>query len=140
MVNRKLTDIIKDKKIVALAEEATVQDACRCMWERRVGSVLVADQERRLTGIFTSRDAVRSLAEGKDAATTMLAQVMTRNPVSIAPECRAIDALRAMKDRGFRHLPVVDSGRLVGIITRSDFKGMEIDRLDDEEHLWECVR
>ena len=140
MVNRKLADIIKDKKFVVLPEEGTVQEACRCMWECRVGSVLIADKEQRLTGIFTGRDAVRSLAEGKDAATTTLAQAMTRNPVTIAPECRAIDALREMKNRGFRHLPVVDCGRVVGILTRSDFKGLEIDRLDDEEHLWECIR
>jgi CBS domain-containing protein len=140
MVNRKLADIIKGQKLTVLREEATVQEACRRMWECRVGSVLVADKEQRLTGIFTGRDAVRSLAEGKDAATTPLAQVMTPNPVTVAPECHAIDALRAMKDRGFRHLPVVDCGRVVGIVSRSHFKGMEIDRLDDEEHLWECIR
>lgn len=140
MVNRKLAEIVKDQRLAVLPEQATVREACRCMCERRVGSVLIADKGQSLTGIFTARDAVRSLAEGKDGATTTLAQVMTQNPVSIAPECRAIDALRAMKDRGFHHLPVVDRGRLVGIITRSHFKGMEIDRLDDEEHLWECIR
>jgi CBS domain-containing protein len=140
MVNRRLTEIVKDQKLAVLPEEATVQEACRCMCERRVGSVLVADKDQRLSGIFTGRDVVRSLAEGKDAATTTLAEVMTRNPVSIAPDGRAVDALRAMRDRGFRHLPVVDRGRLVGILTRSHFKGMEIDRLDDEEHLWECLR
>jgi CBS domain-containing protein len=140
MVNRKLTDIIKDQRLMVLSGEASVQEACRRMWECRVGAALIADKEQRLVGIFTGRDAVRSLAEGRNAATTPLAQVMTPNPVTITPECRAIDALRAMKDRGFRHLPVVDCGRVVGIISRSHFKGMEIDRLDDEEHLWECIR
>jgi CBS domain-containing protein len=110
------------------------------MWECRVGAALIADKDQRLVGIFTGRDAVRSLAEGRNAATTPLAQVMTPNPVTITPECSAIDALHAMRDRGFRHLPVVDCGRVVGIVSRSHFKGMEIDRLDDEEHLWECIR
>jgi CBS domain-containing protein len=140
MVNRKLADIVKDQKLMVLPEDAAMQEACRCMWECRVGSVLVADKEQRLTGIFTGRDAVRALAEGKNAATTTLAQVMTPSPVTIAPERRAIDALREMKTGGFRHLPVVDCGRVLGVVSRNDFKGMEIDRLDDEDHLWECIR
>jgi predicted transcriptional regulator len=70
----------------------------------------------------------------------ILSQVMTPNPVTISPESRAIDALRTMNELGFRHLPVVQSGKLVGIITRSAFQGMEIDQLDTEVHLWECIR
>ena len=84
-------------------------------------------------------DAVRTLAEGKDAAVTPLAQAMTLNPVTITPESRAIDALRAMSDGGFRHLPVVEEGRIWGIVSRGDFTGTEIDRLDEETHLWECI-
>jgi CBS domain-containing protein len=94
----------------------------------------------RDSGIFTGRDAVRTLAEGKDAAMTTLAQAMTPNPVTITLESRAIDALRRMGDGGFRHLPVVENERIWGIVSRGDFKGMEIDQLDEEEHLWECIR
>jgi CBS domain-containing protein len=110
------------------------------MWECRTGSVLVVNDQQSLTGIFTGRDAVRTLAEGKSAEVTTLAQAMTRNPVTITPDSRAIDALREMSDRGFRHLPVVESGRIWGVVSRGDFMGMEIDRLDDEIHLWECIR
>ena len=67
MMNRKLADIVKGQKLVALAERETVQEACRYMWARRTGSVLVLDDQQRLTGIFTGRDAVRTLAEGKNA-------------------------------------------------------------------------
>ncbi len=123
-----------------LAERETVQQACRCMWECRTGSVLVVDDQQRLTGIFTGRDAVRTLAEGKNAEVTTLAHAMTPNPITITPDNRAIDALREMSNRGFRHLPVVESGRIWGVVSRSDFLGMEIDRLDDEIHLWECIR
>ena len=80
----------------------------------------------------SGRDAVRTLAEGKDAAVTALAQAMTLNPVTITPESRAIDALWAMCDGGFRHLPVVENGKIWGIVSRGEFKGMEIDRLDEE--------
>lgn len=140
MTNRKLADVIWDQKLLTLGEQASVQDACRCMWENRAGSVLVVDATQRLIGIFTGRDAVRRLAEGKSAETTPLAQAMTRNPVTLAPTAHAIDALRQMSDHGFRHLPVVEEGKILGVVSRGDFKGIEIDRLDDEDHLWECVR
>ena len=124
MTNRKLAYIVKDQKPLVLAAHDTVQLACRCMWECRAGSVLVIDDQQRLSGIFTGRDAVRTLAEGKDAAVTTLAQAMTPNPVTITPENRAIDALRAMSDGGFRHLPVIEDGRIWGIVSRGDFTGM----------------
>jgi CBS domain-containing protein len=50
----------------------------------------------------------------------------------ITPDCCAIDALREMSNRGFRHLPVAESGRIWGVVSRSDFIGMEIDRLDED--------
>ena len=140
MTNRKLAFIVKDQKPLVLGTHETVQRACSCMWERRAGSVLVIDDQKRLVGIFTGRDAVHALAEGRDAAVTALAQAMTPNSITITPENRAIDALRAMSDGGFRHLPVVENGRIWGIVSRGDFKGSEIDRLDEEEHLWECIR
>ena len=140
MINRKLADIVKDQKLVALAERETVQEACRYMWERRTGSVLVLDDQQRLTGIFTGRDAVRTLAEGKSAKVTTLVQAMTPNPITTTPDHRAVDALREMSNRGFRHLPIVEDGRIWGVVSRSDFLGMEIDRLDEDNHLCECIR
>lgn len=140
MTNRKLADVIKVRPALVLPERETVQQACRRMWERCVGSALVVDDQKRLTGIFTDRDAVRTLAEGKNAEVTTLAQAMTPNPITITPDSRAIDALREMSNRGFRHLPVVESGRIWGVVSRGDFKGMEIDQLDEEDHLWECMR
>ena len=80
MNNRKLAYIVKDQKPLVLAAHETVQHACRCMRERRAGSVLVIDDQQRLRGIFTGRDAVRTLAEGKHAAVTTLAQAMTPDP------------------------------------------------------------
>ena len=66
MTNRKLAYIVKDQKPLVLAAHETVQHACRCMRERRAGSVLVIDDQQRLSGIFTGRDAVRTLP-AKDA-------------------------------------------------------------------------
>ena len=139
MTNRKLADIVKDQRLLTLAEQTTVQEACRCMWESRKGSVLVVDQGQRLLGIFTGRDAVRMLAEGHHAPAMTLAEAMTPDPHTIAPDQTSIDALREMNDRGFRHLPVVDNGVIVGIVSRGDFKGAELERLGDETSLWERI-
>ncbi len=140
MTNRMLSYIIKDQQPLVLSAEATVQDACRQMRDRRAGSVLVTDLQGALCGIFTGRDAVRFLSGGSDPTSVPLSKAMTRNPVTISSEGRAIDALRVMCDGGFRHVPVVDDGKIWGVVSRGDFKGMEIDRLDEEEHLWECIR
>jgi|SRR5690606_19432671 CBS domain-containing protein len=138
MTQRKMSDLIRDQQPVALPPSATVQEACRRMRDRRVGAVLVTDAEGRLLGIFTGRDAVsRVLADNRPADTTTLETVMTRQPDSIGPATTAIEALRRMQDGGYRHLPIVDGGRVVGIVSSGDFRGLEKARLDEETGLWE---
>jgi CBS domain-containing protein len=130
MTNRKISEIIRGQRLLALVGKTPVAEACRCIWESRKGSVLVIDEEHRLLGIFTGRDAVRVLADGKDPETTVLLEAMTPKPITIAPSTRAIDALHTMRERGFRHLPVVEDGKILGVVTRNDFKGLELDLLD----------
>lgn len=139
MQDRKLSYFVREQKPVMLPERETVRQACRRMARRRVGAVLVCATGQRLVGIFTGRDAVRVLAEGKDPAHTTLAESMTRDPASVPPDCSAVEALRTMSDRGFRHLPVVEGGRIVGIVSRGDFKGSELDRLEEETCLAERI-
>ncbi|MCC7483632.1 MAG: CBS domain-containing protein [Burkholderiales bacterium] len=139
MINRRLAYIVKDQDPVIMPASESVQRACGRMCERRVGAVLVSDGKGRLVGIFTGRDAMRAAASGTNPAKTTLAEVMTPEPRTIAPERTAIDALRAMSDGGFRHLPIVADGRILGIVSRGDFKGMELDRLEEETHLWERI-
>lgn len=62
-----------------------------------------------------------------------------RNPQTLAPEHKTIDALRAMQDGGFRHMPVVANGRILGIVSRADFTGLELVHLDDETQFWERI-
>jgi len=137
MTNRGIAFIVRDQKPVTLAGNQTIQRACQQMWKRRVGAVLVTDGKGGLCGIFTGRDAVRALSEAKDPAITPVSAVMTPNPKTISPESTAIEALRLMSDCGCRHLPVVSNKKIVGIVSRGDFKGMELDRLEGETALWE---
>lgn len=135
-----MSELVREQKPLTLPPTATVQEACSRMRERHVGAVLVVQGGDRLVGIFTGRDAVeRVVAECCDAAYTMLRSVMTEEPTTVAPGCTAIEALRTMQDLGVRHLPIVDHGRLVGVVSRGDFRGHEQARLDDETGLWERI-
>jgi CBS domain-containing protein len=135
-----MSDIVKNQDPLTLPPQATVEDACRCMRDRRVGAVLVVHTDGGLVGIFTGRDAVhRVLAEGRSAGDTKLAEVMTRNPDAMPPGKTAIEVLRLMEDRRYRHVPIVDNGKVVGIVSRFDFSGLELDRLDEETGLWERI-
>jgi CBS domain-containing protein len=138
---RKLSDVIFQQRPLVMNETATVKDACIAMRDSQAGSVLVTGDAGRLVGIFTGRDAVcRVLAEGRPAAATPLGEVMTRNPMTLKPEETAIDALRLMWDGGFRHVPLVSNGKVLGVVSRGDFKGVEYGRHEDERDLWEHMR
>jgi CBS domain-containing protein len=138
MTDRPMQEVIVRRTPVTMRPEATVQQACREMRSNRIGAVLITDEAGRLLGIFTGRDAVcRMLAEGRDPAGTTLREVMTSNPETLGPRQRAIEALRLMRDCGFRHVPVVDGDRLLGIVSRGDFQAGEQAHLEDENHLWE---
>lgn len=138
--HRQMADLVKGQKPLVMASTATVAEACAAMKRRKAGSALVLDAKQRVKGIFTGRDAVRILASGtRDPASAKLAKAMTKDPVMLGPECRPIEALRAMCECGFRHVPIVDGTKVLGVASRNDFTGVEIDRLDEEEHLKECI-
>ena len=135
---RHLSDIVREQRPLTLPPSATVKEACQSMNDRHLGAVLVTEKHGRLVGIFTGRDAVcRVLAAGKSAATTKLKDVMTAAPVTMPADKTVIDALRLMWDGGFRHVPVIDHDKLVGVVSRGDFKGLEQSRLEEERELWE---
>jgi len=138
MSERHMLDIVRDQNPLTLPPSATVKEACHHMNERRVGAVLVTDEDGALVGIFTGRDAIcRVLALGKGAEETLLAEVMTRDPCCMPPGRSAIEALRLMQDGGFRHIPITEDGRLLGVVSRGDFRGLEKARLDDETRMFE---
>lgn len=136
MALRQIGDLIR-RKPVTLHADATVQQACQDMHHHRIGAIMVVDEHGHLQGIFTGRDVVRLLAAGHNPAHTKLAAVMTRNPEHMPPATNAMDALRLMHDGGFRHVPIVAHGRVVGIVSVMDFRAMEHDRLDEETGIWE---
>jgi CBS domain-containing protein len=138
---RHLSDIILHQSPLTLPATATVRDACEQMARYNVGSVLVTDGSGGLVGIFTGRDAVgRVLAKGMDGSKTRLVEVMTPNPETMSPDQTALEALRLMWDGGFRHVPMVRAGKIVGVVSRGDFKGIEHEHHQRERELWEHLR
>jgi CBS domain-containing protein len=117
---RSLRSIVAGRPPVTVSRDATVVDAARQMKQRNVGSVLVLDAGR-LAGIFTERDALfRVLAAGRDPATTTIGDVMTPQPQTMHPDEPFVRALRVMHEGKFRHLPVVEFGRPIGIVSVRD--------------------
>lgn len=139
MKNRSMAEMVRHQDPLALPPGATVQEACLAMHRRRVGAVLVVEDDQ-LAGIFTGRDAVQCLARELDPGRTALGQVMTARPTTLTSRDQAMDALRLMNDGGFRHLPVVEEGRVLGIVSRYDFRSEEHRRMDDETGFFEVLR
>lgn len=99
--------------------ESTVGEAATLMGEHRVGSVLVCEGER-LAGILTERDIVRALTTAHDAPQRPVIEWMTKDPTTASPETELRDALRTMVDGGFRHLPITENDRVIGMVSMRD--------------------
>jgi len=138
---RKFSVVTLQHRPITMNEATSVTEACDQMRARRAGSVLVTGETGRLVGIFTGRDAVcRVLAQRRDPSSTRLAEVMTPEPKTMLPDQSALDALRTMTEGGFRHVPLVKNGRIVGLVSRGDFKGLELNPDDEECDLWQHLR
>jgi CBS domain-containing protein len=122
-MNRKIVpDVISGAQNVATADSAmSVREAAVTMAKRRIGAVVVLDATDRMAGIFTERDVMtKVVAAHRDPDTTTLAEVMTPSPDTIGPDDTAAEALDMMRKRGYRHLPVVEGGRLIGMVSVRD--------------------
>jgi CBS domain-containing protein len=142
-MDRPIRVIIEDQQPVTAAADITVAAAARLMKEHRIGAILVV-QEGRLAGIFTERDALfRVIAEGRDPAATRVAEVMTANPRTIAPDRPFGHALHLMYEGGFRHVPVVDNGRPLGVVSSRDALGPDLQQfvrdLETRNHIGEIL-
>ena len=114
-------DIIGGKQtLLTLGADVSVRQAAKLMAERHIGAVLIT-ADGRLEGIFTERDVLNKIvAPGRDPEAVKLGEVMTRNPDTVSPDATALDTLIRMQTKGYRHVPVVDDGELIGIVSVRD--------------------
>ncbi len=127
MQNRTIRHIIEDQELLTATAEMPVAEAARQMRQRHVGAIVVVKAER-LVGIFTERDALfRVVAAGLDPTSTTIADVMTRNPACLDPDQPFAAALHLMHEGQFRHVPIVDNGKPVGMVSSRDALGPELE-------------
>jgi CBS domain-containing protein len=107
------------RDVLSVAPEDTIGEAAQKMVERGVGSAVVLDFGR-LIGIFTERDLLRAVADRVHSSEARVREWMTADPITVTPDTAAEDAARTMLDNGFRHLPVVEGDRAVGIVSIRD--------------------
>lgn len=111
----------KGRDVVTIEPSATLEAAIAKLAERRIGAVVVLGTDRRVIGILSERDIVRAFAElGADALTKRLAQVMTREVATCGEAETAVSIMERMTTGKFRHIPVVEKDRLVGIVSIGD--------------------
>ena len=119
-------DIITGK-VFSVPPTASVAEAAETMVKGRVGSAVVVDGPW-LLGIFTERDALRVAAAGADPTTTSVRDWMTKDPMTVDPDSDSADAAAIMATEGFRHLPVVKDGSVVGVVSLRDVLSTRIRR------------
>jgi CBS domain-containing protein len=133
MFSHRVKEVMDRKKLVKAAPSMSVHKAAKLMAAKRVGALLVVE-DKKLVGIFTERDALfRVTAQGLDPESTILAEVMTTSPRTIAPESLFGEALYIMSQQGFRHLPVIAEGMPVGIVSSRSALDPDLEEFVSEE-------
>jgi len=122
----------KGHDVVTIEADASVGDAVRLLADRRVGAVPVMERGA-VVGVFSERDVIRHLAaDGAEVLAGPVRAVMTAPVETIAPGEPVLGALSVMTHKRIRHLPVVDDGALVGIVSIGDLVKHRIDRIEAE--------
>ena len=116
-----IPNVINETEVRGLKSTDTAYLAAKEMRELNIAALIVLDDAGELVGIVTERDLTRKIiAEGKDPSSITLDQIMTRDPQTLAPTDHAGDALEIMRTRKFRHLPVAENGKVVGMVSIRD--------------------
>jgi CBS domain-containing protein len=121
-----LRDLMTER-VVTTTPETSVTEAAAAMVASRVGSVIVM-QGSFLAGILTERDVMRAVASAEDLQRSPVSAWMTPDPQSAPPDTRAEDAAQIMLLHGFRHLPVVEGRRVLGVVSLRELFGARIRR------------
>jgi CBS domain-containing protein len=133
MADRTVFESISRTHLVTSTAQSTVFQAACTMTRARSGSVLILDEAGGPLGIFTERDLLtKVVSKSLDPAVTLVSAVMTRNPFTVPPDMSVCDAVLLMKERRFRHLPIVGpTGKVVGMFSFRDASARELIDVED---------
>jgi len=133
MQRKIIPDIVERLDIAAVKRDDTVFTCAKMMADAHIAALIVIDDDNMLIGIITERDLTqRVLAAGLDGKSTKVADVMTENPDTLAPDDSARDALELMQTRGYRHLPVAEEGKCVSIVSIRDLYSSVKEALEED--------
>lgn len=132
-MKRKLVpDIVKSQELILVPEDTPVSTVSKLMADKNIGAVLVVNHGA-LIGIVTERDLNNKvLSKDLDPSSVEVAKVMTRNPDTLPPDADAIEALTLMQSKHYRHLPITEGKRAVGIVSIRDLFKVAYEHLVEE--------
>ena len=123
----------KGRAVVTIAGDATIAAAVDLMTDRGIGAIVVSDDGSAVTGILSERDIVHALAKrGPSLLALPVSALMTRHVFTCRPEDGIAELMSEMTQRRIRHLPVLEGGRLAGIVSIGDVVKNRLDEVEDE--------
>jgi CBS domain-containing protein len=123
----------KGTSVTTIEPIATLAAAIETLAEKRIGAIVVTGAEARIIGIISERDIVRALSQhGAEALSRPVAEIMTRNVVTCSERDTIANLMERMTEGKFRHLPVVEQGRLVGIVSIGDIVKSRVEELEND--------
>jgi CBS domain-containing protein len=140
MFSQPVRSVMKRKKLLVAKPDTSVARACALMAKKNVGAVIVV-KNGALIGIFTERDVVfRVVAQRRDPEATTLVEVMTNAPKTIGPDALYGYALLVMQENGFRHMPVIEDGKPIGIVSSRNALDPELEEFTSEAQRRSYIR
>ncbi len=140
MLSEPIRNVMEQKKVLTAPSDTSVRAAAKLMAKKKVSAIMVVEGNR-LVGIFTERDAVfRVIAKDRDAETTRLGDVMTAAPKTVAPDESFGYALILMQENGFRHVPVVENGEPIGIVSARNALDPDLEEFESEARRRKQIR
>lgn len=132
MIRKIVPDVLSGQTLQCVTPRDTARAAAKLMREKKIAAVLVMEGEL-LVGIITERDMTsRVVAAGLNPETTSCVEIMTANPDTLSPDDAASDALAMMRERNYRHLPVVKGERVVGMVSVRDLYAVYKTELEED--------
>ena len=122
----------KGVRVITIRPEESIRQALTLLAEHNIGVLVVVDEADRPVGILSERDIVREAARNEEAFVQSVGAVMTKDVIAGSPQDDLKSALKTMTEKRFRHLPIMDRGKLVGIVSIGDMVKAQIDEYEGE--------
>ncbi|MBA3469242.1 MAG: CBS domain-containing protein [Herpetosiphonaceae bacterium] len=122
----------KGMNTISMRPEQTVKDAITLLTQYNIGAVVVLDADERLVGILSERDLIRAVASDNNVMVQPVSSVMTSNVITGTPQDDLQSVLQTMTNGRFRHLPIIDRGAMIGIVSIGDLVKSQLDEYKGE--------